>query len=165
MSPYYRVPCAWCKHRIAAALLKRTQEALARIPEPPVEELPASEAPTVPGLDVRFLTHLHGKVFVRYAGLLALAHERGLVQLEARIEHHSDTLVLASATATCSDGRVFTEWAEATLANVGAPVRPHWVRMALTRAQARALRDALNINLCSFEELGEDEPPRGCSSL
>ena len=29
------------------------------------------------GLDRRFLTSLHGKVFVRYAGLLALAHARG----------------------------------------------------------------------------------------
>jgi hypothetical protein len=97
--------------------------------------------------------HLHGKPFVRYAGLLALAHERGLAQLTACIEFHSDVLILASATATFSDGRVSTEWADAMPENVGAQVRPHWVRMALTRAKARCLRDALNIGLTALEEL------------
>lgn len=149
-------PGQWCKHRIAVALLKRTQEALARASEPPVTDLPPAEDLAPAGLDRRFLTHLHGKAFVRYAGLLALAHERGLVKLEARIEFHSDSLVLASATATFSDGRVFTEWADATPANVGAQVRPHWVRMALTRAKARCLRDGLNISLCALEELDAD---------
>jgi len=145
----------WCKHRVAAALCKRTIEALA-LATPPVDDLPPVEDATPAGLDRRFLTYLHGRPFVRYAGLLALAHERGLMQLEARIEFHSDSLVLASATATFSDGRVFTEWSDATPANVGAQVRPHWVRMALTRAKARALRDALNITVCCLEELGED---------
>jgi hypothetical protein len=63
-------PGQWCKHRIAAALLKRTQDALAH-PAAPFEDLPAVELPTPAGLDVRFLTYLHGKAFVRYAGLLA----------------------------------------------------------------------------------------------
>ena len=102
---------------IAAALLKRTQEALART-TPPVTGLPPIEEPAPVGIDPRFITYLHGKAFVRYAGLLAKAHEAGLVKLEARIEFHSDTLVLASATATFSDGRVFTEWADATPENV-----------------------------------------------
>jgi hypothetical protein len=146
-------PEGWCQHRMAVALLKRTQEALARTTEPPVDALPPVEDLTPAGLDRRFITHLHGKPFVRYAGLLALAHERGLVRLEARIEFHSDSLVLASATATFSDDRTFTEWSDATPSNVGAQVKPHWIRMALTRAKARALRDALNITLCCLEEL------------
>jgi hypothetical protein len=37
---------------------------------------------------------------VRYAGLLAKAHEAGLVKLATRIEFHCEALVLASATAT-----------------------------------------------------------------
>jgi len=87
---------------------------------------------------------------------LAKAHEAGLVQLDARIEFHSDALVLASATATFQDGRVFTEWADATPENVGVQVRPHWIRIALTRAKAHALRDALNIGVGTVEEIGEE---------
>jgi hypothetical protein len=32
-------------------------------------------------------------------------------------------------------------------------VKPHWRRMAGTRAKARALRDALNIAMVAVEEL------------
>jgi hypothetical protein len=147
-------PGQWCKHRIAAGLFKRTQEALARVPAP-VTDLPPIEAPTPVEIDARFITYLHGKAFVRYAGLLAKAHAAGLVKLDARIEFHSDALVLASVTATFQDGRVFTEWADAMPDNVGAQVRPHWIRMALTRAKARCLRDALNIGMCSVEEVSD----------
>ena len=51
--------------------------ARARLPLPEGEALPPVEDTTPMGLDRRFLTSLHGKVFVRYAGLLALAHARG----------------------------------------------------------------------------------------
>jgi len=154
LSRYGGAPGQWCKHRIAAALLKRTQEALARV-APPVTDLPPIEEPTPVGIDSRFITYLHGRPFVKYAGLLAKAHDAGLVKLEARIEFHSETLVLASATATFQDGRTFTEWADATPENVGFQVRPHWIRMAITRAKSRCLRDALNIGICAAEEMGE----------
>ena len=45
--------------------------------------------------------------------------------------------------------------------NVGSKVRPHFARLALTRAKARCLRDALNISLCAVEELGEDASDGG----
>jgi hypothetical protein len=48
---------------------------------------------------------------------------------------------------------VFRGAADSTPDNVGKQVKPHWRRMALTRAKARALRDALNINLVAVEEL------------
>jgi len=47
------------------------------------------------------------------------------------------------------------ECADATPTNVGAKVKAHFARMALTRAKARGLRDALNIAMCSVEEMAE----------
>ena len=47
------------------------------------------------------------------------------------------------------------ECADATPTNVGAKVKAHFACMALTRAKARALRDALNIAMCSVEEMAE----------
>src|SRR5262245_36761368 len=143
---FEKAPHQFCKHRLGAAIARRAQElAKAKLeglsndttaspaahPEgTPVPTVLQPEDPTgLPEVLRPFITHLHGKVFVRYAGLLALAHERGLAQLTTRIEFHSDVLVLASATATFGDGRAFTEWADAMPGNVGAQVRPHWVRM------------------------------------
>jgi len=36
-------------------------------------------------------------------------------------------------------------------------LRPHFVRMAATRAAARAVRRALHVSACSVEELAGDE--------
>ena len=176
---YPKAPSGWCKHRIAAGLYKRAtalvQRKLAQdngashgashghVDAPPASQADApapttaqAEASGVPESLKPYVVHLHGKPFIRYVGLLALAHERGLVQLTARIEFHSDALVLASATATFQDSRVFTEWADATPDNVGFQVRPHWVRMALTRAKSRCLRDALQIGIAALEELADE---------
>src|SRR5215470_16581457 len=104
-------------------------------------------------IPVQFLTEIHGKQFVQYAGLLAMAHERGLVNLSANFITVSGDLALAEATAEFSDGKVFKECADSTPLNVNPKVKQHFPRMALTRAKARALRDALNISVCSVEEL------------
>jgi hypothetical protein len=114
---------------------------------PPLADVLAIPAP--------YVQLIEGRPFVKYAGLLALAHERGLQQLEARFSRVSDTLAVAHATAIFADGRRFTESGDATPENVGSLVRPHFARLALTRAKARCLRDALNIGLCAVEELGE----------
>jgi hypothetical protein len=62
-------------------------------------------------------------------------------------------LALAEATATFADGRTFQECADSTPANVNPKVTAPCPRMALTRAKARTLRDALNISLVAVEEL------------
>jgi hypothetical protein len=102
------------------------------------------------------IVFLHGKPFVQYAGLLALAHERGLVSLKTHFISVTPELALAEAAAVFADGRVFSEAADATPANVGPKVKAHYARMALTRSKARALRDALNVGICTLEELTED---------
>jgi hypothetical protein len=117
----------------------------------PREVAPLADGPEIPA---QYLQLIDGKPFVKYAGLLALAHAQGLQQLAARFTQVSDTLAVAHATATFTDGRRFTESGDATPENVGPRVRPHFARLALTRAKARCLRDALNIGLCAVEELG-----------
>src|SRR6266849_8123392 len=83
------------------------------------------------------IVFLHVKPFIQYAGLLALAHERGLVSLKARFISVTAELALAEAEATFADGRTFAECADATPQNVGAKIKAHYARMALTRSKAR----------------------------
>ena len=82
-----------------------------------------------------------------------MAHERGLVNLSAHFISVTNDLALAEATAEFADGKTFMECADASPSNVNAKIRPHFPRMALTRAKARALRDALNISVASIEEM------------
>jgi len=143
---YDQAPDHWCKHKIARALAVRLQRTLgASDPEP---------ATSLPDALAGHTVMLHGKCFVRYSGLLALAHTRGLVSLKARFISVTETLALAEAEATFADGTTYAECADATPGNVGTQVRPHFARLALTRAKARCLRDALNIAECSIEEMG-----------
>ena len=63
-------------------------------------------------------------------------------------------LFKATVTLTHEDGhKVFTGYGDATYKNVNPMVLPHLIRMAETRAKARALRDACNIGMCSAEEM------------
>src|SRR5206468_12296789 len=146
-------PNGFCKHRLAHGLYRRALE-LVQVQEPVSTESPVEVPGTATAhIPAQFLTEIHGKQFVQYAGLLAMAHERGLVNLSAHFISVTDTLALAEATAEFTDGKTFMECADSTPQNVGPTVRAHFPRIALTRAKARALRDALNISVCSVEEM------------
>jgi hypothetical protein len=101
----------------------------------------------------RWIKKIHGKEFIQYAGLLALAHEQGLTELGSGFITVSETLALAFAWATFKDGRKFWDAGDATPTNVHQQVKAHFPRVALTRAKARCLRDALNIGMVAVEEL------------
>jgi hypothetical protein len=143
-----RAPRGWCAHRLAGAIAKRTTPLVrARLaalsaPTPPepapleMEDEAGCDKVTIP---LQYIQIINGKQFVRYGGLLAMAHEVGLQQLEATFLSVTDKLALAQATATFLDGRRFTESGDATPENVHFGVRPHFARLALTRAKARAL--------------------------
>ncbi|MDF2800374.1 MAG: hypothetical protein K0S61_277 [Anaerocolumna sp.] len=84
---------------------------------------------------------LNGKSYITYEGLLISAHDKGI----------------ASATVRSKDGKIFSDVDDASPASCSAKIVPHLIRMASTRAKARALRDFTNIGMCSIEELGETE--------
>lgn len=142
-------PQGICKHKIAFGILKRATAIM--LENATMEEV--LEPPTPQNIPTQHIVTIHGKAFVLYAGLLQMAHERGLQSLKAEFTHVDADVALASATAVFTDGQTFTEAADSTKENVGAQVRPHWRRMALVRAKARCLRDALSVSLCSLEEL------------
>lgn len=136
-----------------------------------------------------FIINRHGKSFVLFAGLLDEAHQRGirairttLIQVPTRdnnnvaIVHASVTMdvvsepdnpLLNSFGRPYSDGdhprlveRVFEGIGDASPENVGQNIAPHLIRMAETRAKARALRDAINVGMTALEEVGDEEAPQ-----
>ena len=167
-----------CKHQLAVFLARKSLHLMRQppapvVPVPPdtgaapldpdperaprVEPEPTREAEPVPGaapgIDPRFVVQVQGKPFVKYAGLLELAHQRGLVALTAAWTLNDAELSLAHAVATFQDGRRFEESGDASPANCSGKVALHFRRVALTRAKARVLRDALGVDLVAVEEL------------
>jgi len=115
-----------------------------------------------------FLIQRNGKIFVLYAGLLDLAHERGLrdirVELVQAPSAENSFVAIAKAIVTVAHNdtfAIFEEIGDASAANTSKAIAPHIIRMAATRAKARALRDAMNIGVTALEELkgdGESAP-------
>jgi SWIM zinc finger len=155
---YYEKPC---QHRLALRLYQRVADALLVDDEArwePDDDNPAFQPPAaVPALPADAILHIQGKPFVRFEGLLQLAHERGLVELTTTLVQCTLDMAICQATARFQDGRTFTDIGDASPENMAKHLRPHFVRMAATRASARALRRALNISAVAVEELGAEE--------
>ena len=104
----------------------------------------------------KLIVRLQGKEVILYAGLLALAHKHGLKSIETNMVGWDvvDGFVF-KATVEGERGR-FSAYGDATKSNVGKMIVPHILRMAETRAVARALRSYTAVGMCSLEELGGD---------
>ena len=100
-----------------------------------------------------------GKRFVLYAGLLEEAHSRGLRSIETELLQvpaaENGDVAIVRAVVRMEEGK-FAGIGDASPQNVGRMIAPHLIRMAETRAKARALRDAINVGVTAFEELGGD---------
>jgi hypothetical protein len=96
------------------------------------------------------------KEVVLYAGLLSQAHEEGLARVRTSIlqipTEENGRLAIIKAEVETSKG-LFEAIGDACPENVDEFLAPHLIRVAETRAKARALRDAVNIGVVSFEEL------------
>ena len=99
------------------------------------------------------------KEVISYAGLLDLVHQDRLAEITTRLlqtpsEENGQTAIV-HATVRTSRG-TFTGIGDANPRNVNPRIAPHIIRMAETRAEARAFRVALNIGTVAIEELGDD---------
>ncbi|HLI49397.1 MAG TPA: hypothetical protein VKV18_12005 [Chthonomonas sp.] len=113
-----------------------------------------------------FIVERQGKVFCLYAGLLDLAHARGLKAIETELvqiptEANKNVAIVRAVVrmAGSKEGeeRIFTGLGDADPTNVAPAMRTCLLRLAETRAKARALRDAVNIGVAALEELGDAE--------
>lgn len=106
------------------------------------------------------------KEVATFSGLLARAHEEGLRRVETDLiqspDDNNGRLAIVRAVVETDKG-VFSGIGDASPENVNRRIAPHIIRMAETRAKARALRDAVNIGIVAMEELGDDlivdQPP------
>jgi hypothetical protein len=114
-------------------------------------------------VEKKYFIKLQGKDFVQYAGLLDAAHSGNLLSISTEIiqlpTKENGMLAVCKAKVNL-DGKEFEGIGDASPESVNKMIQPHSIRMAETRAKARALRDALNIGECSVEELAEDPPAK-----
>ena len=106
-----------------------------------------------------FIVERHGKSFVLYSGLLEEAHARGLKSIGTTLlqppTDSNGNLAICHAQVEMKDGSTFTGIGDASPHNVNEMMRNCLIRMAETRAKARAMRDAVNVGVVSLEELEE----------
>ena len=98
------------------------------------------------------------KQVVCYQGLLARAHQDGLRSVKTEIvqapnKDNGDVAIVRAVVVTMRGS--FDGIGDASPINVNARVAGHLLRVAETRAKARALRDAVNIGIVALEELGD----------
>ncbi|SDZ27139.1 hypothetical protein SAMN05660462_02472 [Proteiniborus ethanoligenes] len=119
-------------------------------------------------VDTRFIVRLNGKEFVKYEGLLNAAHEMGLKSIRVEIiqlpNDSNNMTAICRANVENDASGVYVDYGDASPQSVNSKIVPHIIRMASTRAKARALRDFTNIGMTAIEELNPNdvevsEPP------
>ena len=125
-----------------------------------------------------YIVKVQGKPFIRYEGLLILAEERQLISIETQqIElDRKEQFAQFKATAKIPlliDGKhqfnqlgklickTFTSYGDGSPKNINRGVISSFIRVAETRAKARALRDLCGIGMCSVEELASNQQEPG----
>jgi predicted nucleic acid-binding Zn finger protein len=113
----------------------------------------------VPKLDERWITKIEGKEFVKYPGLLDLAHQHGIASIEVDIVQmptkENGNFAVCRATVVSKVGETYTDIGDANPNNCSSKVARHLLRMASTRSIARALRSYTNVGMTALEELAD----------
>jgi|SRR5688572_25998695 len=105
-----------------------------------------------------FVINRHGKDYVLYAGLLDEAHTQGLKAIRTQLVQaptpQNGQVAICLAEVVTEKG-TFTGLGDASPENVSRAMSNALIRLAETRAKARALRDAINVSMVAVEELSE----------
>ena len=119
-------------------------------------------------LNKEFIVNLQGKNFVTYNGLIDLAHQMELKSITTEIiqfpNDENNNQCIVKAVATTFNEQVFEGYGDADPSNVNRMIAKHLIRMAETRAKARALRDLTNVGMTAFEELGGEEDDKSANT-
>ena len=114
-----------------------------------------------PRLNEQFIINMKGNDFVKYAGLLDLAHQKGIQAMKVKPiqfpTRDNNFEAICEAVLEAPNGEIFTEIGDANPKNVNNMVSKHILRMAATRAKARCLRDFVNVGMTCLDELGGDD--------
>lgn len=179
------VACEGCKKEIASEkvrdfskrnfgkqLCMECQEAVKKNQPiaPPAPQAQNQDPETgIPEKYQKYVKELQGKKFITHAGLLAIAHDTGLVSIKTELiqadMEKKFAIVRADVMMRVKEGKdseifqakEFTGLGDSTQTNTGKMVAEHFVRMAETRAVARALRLATNVGLTSVEEISDED--------
>lgn len=112
-----------------------------------------------PKLEDTFIKRIDDKDFVLYAGLLDVAHQKNLCTVDVELIQNpsaeNGNTAICKARVETIDGRRFADIGDANPQNCNSKVAKHLIRMASTRAKARAFRDMDNIGMTALEELGD----------
>jgi hypothetical protein len=112
-----------------------------------------------PKLDERWIIEIDGNQFVKYAGLLDYAHQIGIGSIEVEPlqlpTKDNGNFAICRASVVSKVGESFTDIGDANPTNCNAKVGKHLLRLASTRAIARALRSFTNVGLTALEELAD----------
>ena len=110
-----------------------------------------------PKLDERWIIEIEGSQFVKYAGLLDYAHQIGIGSIEVEPlqlpTKDNGNFAICKAIVVSKIGESFTDIGDANPGNCSSKVVKHLLRLASTRAIARALRSFTNVGLTALEEL------------
>ena len=111
-------------------------------------------------INEKFIINLQGKSYVTYEGLLDLAHQNNLKSLQVELiqipTKDNNMTAICRATAT-TENETYMDIGDASPQSVNSAIVPHLIRMASTRAKARALRDLTNVGMTAVEELSLNE--------
>ncbi|MSQ42815.1 MAG: hypothetical protein EXR45_01195 [Chloroflexi bacterium] len=102
-----------------------------------------------------------GKEYILYAGLLDAAHQAGLRQIRTQLVQapglQNGFVAICHAEVVTERG-TFTGLGDANPENTTRAMASALIRLAETRAKARALGDAINVAMTAFDELGDALP-------